>query len=199
MVPVSLLAAAGLALQAAPGAPVAFTQKGGESGRSADARWRIYSKAPEKPGAPQGDSRGIASLWLQGIGVPEKRLTTYQREGTLYWLGDRRHAVFVHRQPHLQEARFFTLTGEAAAQKSIDLAIAGSMAATAPKLGTVENRLLTPKTLPGGALCLTVEESGLPPGKSQGSFVVRKGIFRVSATGKTMRVPSCSAGTTQID
>ena len=73
------------------------------------------------------------------------------------------------------------------------------MAATPPALGSVENRHISASPAPGGALCLKVEESGLPPGKETGSFLARIGVFRVAGNGSALRVKTCAPGTTTID
>ena len=174
--------------------PASFSQQGGESARSADGKWRIFSKAPAKPDAEWTDPKSLATLWLQGASGPEKLLTAYRRGGSMFWLGEGGHVLFVHRDMHLQDARLFTLLGPAAAPRQVQRTIEKGMAAIRPRLASVENRLIAAELSPGGALCLTVEESGLPPGRNEGSFLARKGVFRVAPDGAAARIAACPAG-----
>lgn len=197
---IAMIASAPLALQSKPGKPFPVNQLGGQSGRSADQQWRIESRAGDDS-KPDNDSRSMASLWLRGVGGAERRLTTYRRDGTVIWLGSGRHAVLAAKDAHFHDIRLFTLDEPNAPQRTIQLLIERSMAATPPRLGSVENRLISVSPAPGGGLCLRVEESGLPPGRNLGSFISKTGTFRVAPNGAAMRVKACPGpgGSTPID
>ena len=71
------------------------------------------------------------------------------------------------------------------------------MAAHLPKLGTIENRGIKFGQA-GTETCVLVEESGLPPGRQTGSFLVRSGAFRLDLA-KRRAVPIAECPAARID
>ena len=178
-----------IAPQAVSGEQTTFEQRGGASTRSPDGKWQIFSRPGDSSRAWE-DPRSDASLWLH-TRKGDRFLTRYRRDGSLYWLGDGRRALFVHRDTHFHDARLFTLSGTAVAERRVQSVVIKGMAAISPRLGSIENRSIDVRLRKDGGLCLSVEESGLPPGRSVGSFVAKTGIFRVDSDGQISSVRSC--------
>ncbi|MEP9357254.1 hypothetical protein [Sphingomonas sp. KR3-1] len=181
---VAALALAG----AAPATPGIDGFRGGHV-RSPDGRWTVSAVAAD----PDRTMRTTA--WLQGPGVQHRPLTRFERYLDVRWLRDIGKVMLVERTTHFARIALRTLgpreTGPRdRVQADIEQGLAGLS-----RLGTIENRRIAFGTL-GRDTCVLAEESGLPPGRAEGSFIARRAAFRLDlAAGRAIRIRACPNAT----
>jgi len=180
------LLALALALAAAPASDGVSAFEGGQV-RSPDRAWTIVVPAP------RGDSEAVtATAWLNGPGVRGRRLMRFERHVSAVWPRGSGKVVLVEQTMHFARVEVFTLgPRETAAPDRIQADVVRGMAHQLPRIAQIENRLVAFGKA-GAATCVLVEESGLPPGRDEGSFVVRRAAFRLDLAAKrAVPVPTC--------
>lgn len=181
-----------VALALSAGADAQLDQYGGGgSSKSPDGRWRVWSHVQALDEEPN------AIAWLSGPGVSRRRLMRYERGMRVHWMADRRHVVLIDRTAHFSWLAVFDLaTANRMPSDRMQTAISRHLAAKRPKLGNIGNRLTAVGRGFSSAPCVLVEESGLPPGRSEGSYLARRAAFRLDLeTGRAIPVPVCPGAT----
>lgn len=163
----ALIAASLMLLANASGDTLTFQ---GGSVHSPDGRYRVWA-------APVGDAMKTIA-WLSGPGGKRRALMAYERSARVLWPSGSGRVVLLERTLHFATFRAFPLVEGTAPRDRIQGDIVRGMAVVQPRLGTIENREITFGRI-AGALCASVEESGLPPGRDEGSFIARHAAFRV--------------------
>lgn len=160
---------------------------GGGLSRSTDGRWRIWSHPPE---ADEADS---AVAWLSGPGTPKRALFRYERGADVIWFTDRRAVLVETRTVHFEAIKLFTLGSlNRFAPDKAQSDIENVLAARLPRLSVVEDRFIARGLRFRTSPCILVEEAGLPPGRNEGSFVVRRAAFHLDfATGRARQIAHC--------
>lgn len=164
---------------------------GGESS-SLDGRWRVWSRAPD------ADESINTAAWLQGPGVPRRRLMAYERAADVIWMASKRHVVLKTQTAHYSTINLFELNVRQnyrpdRAQREIE----ALLAKLPPRLINVEDRAIAL----GGAFrqspCVLVSEAGLPRGRRTGAFISREAAFELlPGSGHARRVKSCPGAVT---
>ena len=184
MVKVGLVAALVLA-GAAPAGPGIDGFQGGRV-RSPDGRWARSARAAD----PDGEGMQTTA-WLRGPGIRRRPLMRFERYLDIRWRPDIGKVVLVERTIHFARIAVRTLgPREVGPRDRIQADIEHGLAGLG-RIGTIENRLIQFGKL-GAATCVLAEESGLPPGRKEGSFLSRRAAFRLDfATGRAVRVDAC--------
>jgi hypothetical protein len=174
-----------LALAAMPGDGIsAFA--GGQV-KSPDGTWRVWAAATD----PESEETQ-AIVRLNGPGVNDRGLMRFERSVDVIWPADPSRVVLVERSTHFAAVHVFTLGPEEGVADRVQANITTWMSLRGPEIGRVENRLVAFGE-ESGSLCLLVEESGLPPGRDEGSFVARRGAFVLDVARKrAVPVRSCA-------
>lgn len=103
----------------------------------------------------------------------------YERTLDVFWPKDGRHVILLESTIHFSAMRTFALgSRDFVPPDRIQRSIERLMAVWSPRLGTIENRMIT-VSVGGRAPCLRIEESGLPPGLASGSFIARSAYFNL--------------------
>lgn len=132
-----------------------------------------------------------APVWLIGPKGYRRRLMVAERYVTVRWLPAIGKVVLMERTIHFNRIAVFTLgKRDSYHPDRIEKRIETDLRRTGPALQTIVNRTIVfgDETRP----CVLVQESGLPPGKSEGSFIARTAAYRIDfATGGTRRIAGC--------
>lgn len=186
MVRALLAAVAAVALLAAapPPADGIDAYKGGQL-RSPDRAWTISASPVAKDGI-------MTVAMLRGPGVPQRRLTRFERYLRVIWIPGTPKVLLVEQSAHISRISSFTLDKKEHGPKDrIEADIENVLAANGPQLGTIENRLMDFGKF-GLTPCVLVEESGLPPDRDDGSFIARRHAFRLdAAAGRAVPIKEC--------
>lgn len=154
----------------------------GGSVPSPDGKYRVWAS----PKGLHGKAM-TSNAWLIEPGGKRRMLMAYERSAQVIWPHHANRVVLLERNIHFASYHAFPLTGTAPRDR-IQGDIEREMAARRPRLGTVESRAITI----GRGTCITVDESGLPPGRDTGSFIARSGAFRIDlATMRATLTPRC--------
>ena len=177
---VAALALAG----AAPAAPGISGFQGGRV-RSPDRHWTISAAAADP------DKTMRTTAWLQAPGVRRRPLIRFERYLQVEWLRDSGKVMLIERTIHFARIGIRTPgPRETGPRDRLQADIERDMAGLGG-LATVSNRFIILGKL-GTAICALVEESGLPPGRTEGSFIARRAAFRLDfTTGRAVRVRAC--------
>lgn len=160
---------------------------GGGTLRSPDGRWRVWSRPPD------ADERDTARLWLAGPGVRRRLLLRYERAVEAIWLTDRRRVLIRTQTAHFARLALFDLgPRDRAVPLPMQAQIERAMVDRSPRLASIENREIVFGRPMSRTICVLVREAGLPPGRMEGSFVVRLGSFRLDPVrAEVMPVARC--------
>ena len=167
---------------------------GGGQARSPHGGWEVVS--------PDRSQRAIdaapATALLRGPGIRSRRLMQFERGLDVVWPDDRRHVVALARTAHFASIRTFTLGArDAVPPRSVEREIERRLRVQGPGLGRIENRLIAVGS-DRTRLCLLAEESGLPPGRVTGSYIARRGYFRLDLDRGTA-APTASCRGARLD
>lgn len=136
---------------------------------SPDGKWSVWAA-----GNDAEDMRAVARL--NGPGVRERGLMSFERNVQVFWPAEGGRVVLVERTIHFASLHVFTLAEEEAGPDATQADIEQHLAKLQPQLATIENRLLAFGRI-GSETCALIEESGLPPGRAEGSLITRRGSF----------------------
>jgi hypothetical protein len=136
---------------------------------SPDGQWSVWAA-----GNDAEDMRAVARL--NGPGVRERGLMSFERNVQVFWPAEGGRVVLVERTVHFASLHVFTLAAEEAGPDATQADIEQHMAKLQPQIATIENRLLAFGRI-GAETCVLIEESGLPPERAEGSFVRRRASF----------------------
>ena len=171
-----------------------FDRNSGVAGKSVSPRggWTVTS-----PRRLQDDiDRAPSIAYLRGPALRSRRLMGYERTLDVFWPSDGRHVILLSSTTHFSTMRIFALgPRDIFPPDRIERAIERSLAARGPRLGTIENRTIA-ISVRGRRPCLQIEESGLPPGQTEGSYIARKALFSLDLDkGVAMHARDCAART----
>lgn len=156
---------------------------GGGRSQSPDGRWSVWSHAPNADESP------YAEAWLSGPLLRRRELLRYERLVDVTWLPTTQQVILMSSTAHFTAVALFDLAGrDRHPPISWQRAIERRMAVTRPMLATVENRSVV-LGASRSQLCVLGFESGLPRGRSEGSFVERRKSFRLD-TRRGLAVPA---------
>lgn len=144
----------------------------GGSVQSPNGQWTISARGADMNGE---EMTTVATLTdRRGRRRP---LLRFERDLEVVWLPGTRQALLIQRTIHFATLHLFELrrAGEVGAIQS-DLE--RHMRRLHPGIGEIENRQIVLGHVDSDA-CILVEESGLPRGRSTGSFVARRTYFRL--------------------
>lgn len=114
-----------------------------------------------------------------------------ERYVTVRWLPAIGKVALIERTIYFNRIAVFTLgTRDSYHPDRIEKRIEADLRRMGPALQTIVNRIIVfgDETQP----CVLVEESGLPPGKTEGSFIARTAAYRIDfATDHTRRIARC--------
>jgi hypothetical protein len=174
-----------LALAAIPASDGISAFAGGRV-TSPDGKWAVWAMA-----ADPDTEREAAVARLNGPGVRNRELMRFARQIDVIWPAETGQVLLVQRTAHFAGVYAFTLGVAEIGSDRIQSDIDRGMARGVPRLHSIENRLLgfgRDRT----ATCVLVEESGFPPGQREGSFVVRRGAFRLDlAERRALPIADC--------
>jgi hypothetical protein len=157
--------------------------------KSPDGQWAVWAAAAD---ADLGDP---AVARLDGPGVRERALMSFERRVEVVWPRAAGRVVLVQRTIHRDSLHVFSLGASETGEDRVQRDIERGLAMRVPKLGEVINRRTAFGQARGGD-CVLVEESGLPPGRSEGSLVVRRAAFQLDLRGKrAVAIRSCPGAT----
>lgn len=167
-----LLATAG----AEPLSATILSQWGGGEARSPGGDWVVASKALDP------DSDILAEAILSGPHVRRRSLMRFERSVEVRWDVPKSKVLLIERTIHVARIAVFNLGARQIDDPAVvQRTIVRQMAQLKPRLGTLENRRIIFGSTNGTA-CITVEEDGLPPGQSEGSYIGRRAAFRLDLT-----------------
>ena len=151
---------------------------------SPDGRWTVSAQAID----PDGEAMRTTA-WLAGPGVKRRSLTRFERGLEVRWHGDIGKLVLIERTIHFSRIVVGTLgPREIGPPDRIQADIEQGLAKLR-RLGTIGNRIIA---FGDSGQCVLAEESGLPPGWREGSYVARSAMFRLDvATGRAVPVKDC--------
>jgi len=177
-------ALAAIALVGAARGDVISHYVGGGRMTSPDGRWAISSRTP--PDTP------LATAWLSRSGKPVRRLMTFERWIEAIWLADGRYVIVRSGTIHFQALHVFRLgAADSVSPDSIQRTVSAQMQTTGPRFGSLENRIVVFGS-DGKAPCILVEDWGMPPGRTSGSFIVRRATFALDVeAGRAKPARSC--------
>ena len=159
---------------------------------SPDGKWAVWA-AP----ADADNERAAAIARLNGPGVRNRELMRFARKIDVIWPREPGRVLIVEHTIHFSAVNAYTLAPAEDGADRIQSDLDRAMAAHLPKLGTIENRGIKFGQA-GTETCVLVEESGLPPGRQTGSFLVRSGAFRLDLA-KRCAVPIAECPAARID
>ncbi|MET0310225.1 MAG: hypothetical protein ABW023_16085 [Sphingomonas sp.] len=136
---------------------------------SPDGKWSVWAA-----GNDTEDMRAVARL--NGPDVRERGLMSFERNVQIFWPTEGGRVVLVERTIHFASLHVFTLAAEEAGPDLTQADIEQHLAKLLPQIATIENRLLAFGRI-GSETCVLIEESGLPPGRTEGSYITRRGSF----------------------
>lgn len=178
-----------LAIAASPVSDGISAFAGGQV-RSPDGKWTVWAPATDPDG--KGDK---AIVRLKGPGVRDRGLMRFERSVDVVWPQAPGQVLLVENTIHFASLQVFTLGPSEAGADRIQQDIERTMARYLPRLGRIENRRVA---FGGNGTCVLVEESGLPPGREEGSLLSRRAAFRLDLPRKrAVPVRSCPAA--QLD
>jgi hypothetical protein len=119
---------------------------------SPDGRWSVWAA-----GGDAEDMRAIARL--NGPGVRERGLMSFERNVQVFWPTEGGRVVLVERTIHFASLHVFTLAAEDAGPDVTQADIEQHLAKLQPQLATIENRRLAFGRI-GSETCVLIEESG---------------------------------------
>ncbi len=151
---------------------------GGEV-RSPDGKWAVTSRANSE------------QVWLRGKGV-RRLLMDAERYVAVEWLSSSAAVILVEKTNHTDRIGVFTLGArDRYPSDKIQRQIEEDIRRNSPKIAEIVNRIIV-FGAKGVRCCALVEESGLPPGRSEGPFVVRRAAYRIDlAEGLVQRIARC--------
>ncbi|WP_448664988.1 hypothetical protein ACG3SL_10015 [Sphingomonas sp. CJ20] len=168
-----MILALALATAALPGSDGITAVAGGRV-RSPDKVWTLWASAVD----PDAED-STTMLRLRGPDVRDRGLMPFDREVRVVWPGEPGMVLVVDQGVHLATLHAFTVAkGETVADR-LESDMARGLALRRPAIGQVENRRIAFGRV-RGTMCVLVEESGLPPGRSEGSYVTRRMAFRLN-------------------
>lgn len=174
-----------LAIAAMPASDGISAFAGGQV-KSPDGKWTVWAPATDPDG--KGD-KAIARL--KGPGVRDRGLMPFERSLDVIWPRVAGQVVVIERTERFASIHVFTLGPVEAGADRIQADIERAMARYLPRLGNVEARRVA---FGAGAGCVLVEDSGLPAGREEGSFLSRRAAFRLDlARKRALPVRSCPA------
>lgn len=153
---------------------------------SPDGRWTVKVHA-----ADLDAGQTSTPVWLIGPKGYRRRLMGAERYVTVRWLPAIGKVVLIERTIHFNRIAVFTLGARDPYHPDrIEKQIEADLRQHGRALQTVENRTIV---FGGGdGSCALVEESGLPPGKAEGSFLARRAAYRINfASGSVQRIARC--------
>lgn len=185
---------AGALLLASGATSAHFDRNSGVAEKSASPRggWAVTS-----PRRLQDDiDRAPSIAYLRSPSLRSRRLMDYERTLDVFWPNNGRHVILLASTAHFSTVRIFALgPRDIVPPDRIERAIERSLVAQGPRLGTIENRTIA-ISVHGRRPCLQIEESGLPPGQTEGSYTARKALFSLDLDkGFAVRARHCPART----
>lgn len=136
---------------------------------SPDGKWSVWAA-----GSDAGDMRAIARL--NGPGVRERGLMSFERNVQVFWPSEGGRVVLVERTNRFASLHVFTLAAEETGPDAVQADIEQGMAKLAPRLARIETRRVAFGRI-GSETCALVEESGPPPESAETGLVARRGSF----------------------
>jgi len=133
---------------------------------SPDGRWSVWAA-----GTDAEDMRAVARL--NGPGVHERGLMSFERNVQVFWPAEGGRVVLVERTTHFASIHVFTLAADEAGPDATQPDIEQQLAKLQPKLAKIENRRLAFGRI-GAETCALVEESGPHAGPGEGEGLVRR-------------------------
>lgn len=172
-----------LTLAAIPSADGISAFAGGRA-NSPDGKWAVW--------VAEGDAEDRTAIArLRGPGVRDRGLMQFERSVDVIWPAGTAKVMLVERTIHFASIHVFALAPREIGARDRIQSDVERMMAWWGRLGTVTNRLIALGRL-NVANCVLVVESGLPPGLSEGSFVTRRGAFRLDFhSGRAMPIRYC--------
>lgn len=167
---VRLLLALAIALAPASDGISAFA---GGRVTSPDGKWAVWAMA-----ADPDMEREAAVARLDGPGVRNRELMRFARHIDVLWPQRAGQVLLVQRTAHFSAVYAFTLGASELSTDRLQSDIDRGMARGLPRLESIENRMIG-FGRHGAETCVLVEESGFPPGRREGSFLARRGAFRL--------------------
>lgn len=174
-----------LAIAAVPSSDGISAFAGGRV-KSHDGAWTVWAPANDP-----GSTEEPAIVRLNGPGVHERGLMPFERSVDVVWPQVPGRVVLVERTVHRASVHVFTLSdGEIGADR-IQPDIERGLGLYRPRLDSVTDRRVSFGRL-RGVDCVLVEETGMPPGSSEGSLLARRAAFRLDLVAKrAVPVRSC--------
>jgi hypothetical protein len=159
--------------------------RGGRVG-SPDGRWTLKVHAADLDAGQMS-----APVWLIGPKGYRRRLMAAERYVTVRWLPVIGKLVLLEQTIHFNRIAVFTLGARDTYRPDrIEKQIEADLRRHGRSLQTVENRTIVFGR--EGGSCVLVEESGLPPGKAEGSFLTRRAAYRIDfSSGSVQRIARC--------
>ena len=174
----SLAALAGSVHADARRATTQVSQEGGAVARSPDGQSFVRTMGGDET-KQDNDPRSDASLWLHWRGALPRLLTHYDRSGSVVWTPDSRRIVFLAEGVEDMQLYIFERQSSAATALEADRRLRALMDAATPNM-RVENHLIRILRIGRSGMSVDVTESGLPPGRANGSFVGRHQNFEIT-------------------
>lgn len=177
------LAAVLALIGAAPAVQWISAYQGGRV-HSPDGHWTVSAQAID----PDGEAMRTTA-WLTGPSVKRRPLTRFERGLEVRWHGDIGKLVLIERTIHFSRIAVRTLgPREIGPPDRIQADIEQGLAKLR-RLGTIGNRVIA---FGDSGQCVLAEESGLPPGRREGSYVARRAAFEMDfVAGRAMPVKDC--------
>lgn len=163
----------------------------GGRARSPDGKWTLDVRAADLDAGNM-----TAPVWLIGRDGHRRKLMQAERYVVVRWLPAIHKVVLVEQTIHRNRVAVFTLGARDSYRPDrIQKRIEADLRRHGRALQTVENRTIVFGQEDDS--CALVEESGLPPGKAEGSILARRAAYRIDfVSGSVQRIARCPGAST---